>query len=102
MVLCMLYIPILAAVMKRRTLRDLKHGQPHLLVVPSEQVLRAALSLYMEDTNLPMPTPEEMLICNLHTTAEEVRIVLNSELMHPCVQCHIPPKGESPVAEGYL
>ena len=57
---------------KRRSLSDLKHGQPHLLVVPSDQVLRAALSLYMEDSDLPMPTPEEMLICNQHTTTEEV------------------------------
>ena len=38
----------------------------------SELVLKAALSLYMEDKDLPMPTPEEMLICNQHTTAEEV------------------------------
>ena len=66
---------ISAAVMTRRTFRDLKTGQPHLLVVPPEQVLRAALSLYMEDTSLPMPTPEEMLICNSHTTAEEVEMV---------------------------
>ena len=37
-----------------------------------DQVLRAALSLYMEDNDLPMPTPEEILICNPYTTAEEV------------------------------
>ena len=61
--------------MTKRTFRDLKYGQPHLLVVPPEQVLKAALSLYMADTDLPMPTPEEMLICNPHTTAEEVGMV---------------------------
>ena len=63
----------IAAVNKTRKLRDLKPGQPHLLVVQPEQVLRAALSLYMEDSSLPMPTPEEMLICNQKTTTEEVR-----------------------------
>ena len=66
------YSALSAAVNKRRRLSDLKRGQPHLLVVPPDQVMRAALSLYMEDSNLPMPTPEEMLICNQHTTAEEV------------------------------
>ena len=67
-----MYVPLSAAIMKRRTLPDLKPGQPHLLVVPPEQVLRAALSLYMEDAILPMPTPEEMLICNSHTAFEVV------------------------------
>ena len=69
---CTLYRTLSAAVNKRRSLSDLKRGQPHLLVVPPDKVLRAALSLYMEDSNLPMPTPEEMLICNQHTTTEEV------------------------------
>ena len=36
-------------------------------------VLKAALSLYMEDDDLPLPTPEEMLICNKFTSAEEVK-----------------------------
>ena len=57
---------------RKRRLSDLKSGQPHLLVVPPDQVLRTALSLYMEDPTLPMPTPEEILICNQHTTAEQV------------------------------
>ena len=63
-----------AAVSRRRNLTDLKRDQPHLLVVPPDLVLRAALSLYMEDGSLPMPTPEEMLICNQKTTAEEVEL----------------------------
>lgn len=35
-------------------------------------ILKSTLSLYMENTNLPLPTPEEVLLCNLDTTAEEV------------------------------
>ena len=69
----------------------LKTGHPNLLVVTPgnndltmcsqkfsvspcalENVLRAALSFYMEDGDLPMPTPEEMLICSEYTTSEEV------------------------------
>ena len=61
-----------ASVERERKITDLKRGQPHLLVVPPDQVLRAALSLYMEDSSLPLPTPEEMLICNQNTTSEEV------------------------------
>ena len=38
----------------------------------SEDVLRTALSLYMKDVDLPMPTLEEMLICYENTTTEEV------------------------------
>ena len=94
--LCVQWFTSSAAVQKRRTLSEniLKSGQPHLIVVPPgrhactcvctgqhvsiiyfiDRVLRAALSLYMEDINLPMPTPEEMLICNQHTTDEEVYI----------------------------
>ena len=54
----------------------LKSGQPHLLVVPQEQVLKAALSIYMEDNELPLPTPEEMLICDQQTTFEEVLLTI--------------------------
>jgi hypothetical protein len=53
----------------------LRVGQPHLLVVSPEQVLKAALSLYMEDSDLPMPTLEEILICNQDTTIEEVNLL---------------------------
>ena len=65
---------VVAVKTKRKFPDQLKPGQPHLLVVPPEQVLRAALSLYMKDGSLPMPTPEEMLICDQHTTTEEVSI----------------------------
>ena len=68
--------PCVAAVQRSRTFL-LKSGQPHLLVVPQEQVLKAALSLYMEDNDLPMPTPEEMLICDHWTTSEKVLLTLS-------------------------
>ena len=74
---------------RKRRLSDLKSGQPHLLVVPPDQVLRTALSLYMEDPTLPMPTPEEMLICNQHTTAEEVSTFISElHFVGPSMHVH--------------
>ena len=35
-------------------------------------ILRSTLSLYMEDMYFPLPTPEEVLLCNPSTTTEEV------------------------------
>lgn len=35
-------------------------------------VLKTVLTLYMEDEDLPLPTLEEVLICNSSTTAEDV------------------------------
>ena len=45
-----------------------------LISSPSEKVLRTALALYMDggDMTLPLPTHEEVLICNQTTTTEEV------------------------------
>jgi hypothetical protein len=38
-----------------------------------DNVLRTVLALFMEDEALPLPSLEEVLICNPNTTAEEVR-----------------------------
>ena len=35
-------------------------------------VLKTVLTLFMEDTALPLPTFEEVLICNSSTSVEEV------------------------------
>lgn len=37
-----------------------------------DAILRSTLSFYMENTSIPLPTPEEVLVCNPSTTAEEV------------------------------
>ena len=36
------------------------------------QMLKATLSVYMEDQGLPLPTCEEVLVCNESTSEEEV------------------------------
>lgn len=38
-----------------------------------DEVLRTVVSLFMETAELPLPTLDEVLICNEKTTAEEVR-----------------------------
>ena len=47
-------------------------NQQQFCILIQDEVLRAALSLYMGDMELPLPTPEEILICNECTTCEEV------------------------------
>ena len=38
-----------------------------------DNVLKTVLALFMEDAALPLPSLEEVLICNPNTTTEEVR-----------------------------
>lgn len=71
--------------------KSLKQGEPNLLVVHSgllifltiiiyyvnfviDQVIKTVLYLYMENEALPLPTFEEVLICNSATTTEEVTL----------------------------
>ena len=82
----------IGSVVTKRTFNDeeLKLGTPNLIVIPSgiqslsvsmqlciiiysiADILRTVLALYMDDENLPLPTLEEVLICDSTTTAEEV------------------------------
>ena len=36
--------------------------------------MKTVLHIYMEDPVMPLPTPEEVLLCNSSTTAEEVGV----------------------------
>ena len=88
-----------AALDKRTFLKLFKEGSPNLLVTSpgmpekyciiavcnwyqyfAENVLCTALSLYMEDETLPLPTLDEVLVCNTNTTAEEVYRILSTSL----------------------
>ncbi|XP_052807608.1 E3 ubiquitin-protein ligase rnf213-alpha-like isoform X3 [Mya arenaria] len=48
--------------------------QPNLVVCPSDEVLRVALSIYMHDSEQPLPQSDEVLVCTSDTTADEVSI----------------------------
>ncbi len=39
--------------------------------------------MYMKDDSLPMPTSEEVLICNKHTTLEEVTLLWKRAMGDP-------------------
>ena len=45
----------------------------------AEEVLKTALSLYMSEDGSPLPTPEELLICNERTSIEEVCVTHSSQ-----------------------
>ena len=49
-------------------------------------MLKIALSLYMGDGDCPLPTLEEMVICNENTTVEEVSVEFSRLL---CIHCSI-------------
>ena len=68
----------------------LKKGEPNLIIVPpgslqiidliitfliTADVHKTVLSLYMENKDLPLPTYEEVLLCNESTTDEEVSLL---------------------------
>ena len=48
-----------------------------------DKVLKTVLSLYMESKDLPMPTYEEVLICNENTTEEEVTLLWKRAMGDP-------------------
>ena len=48
-----------------------------------DNVLKTVLSLYMENKDLPLPTYEEVLICNESTTAEEVTLLWKRAMGDP-------------------
>lgn len=43
-----------------------------IFVMCAADVLGTVLSLYMQDSTLPLPTMEEVLICSKYTTDEDV------------------------------
>ncbi|ELT95387.1 hypothetical protein CAPTEDRAFT_208661 [Capitella teleta] len=54
---------------------SLQKGSPNLVVLPSNEVLPAVLSLYIDQTHLPLPGPDEVLMCSETTSAEEVELM---------------------------
>ncbi|XP_019863183.1 PREDICTED: E3 ubiquitin-protein ligase RNF213-like, partial [Amphimedon queenslandica] len=69
--------------LQRKFPEGLKYGEPNLLVTPPDKVFKTVLSLYMESKDLPMPTYEEVLICNENTTEEEVTLLWKRAMGDP-------------------
>ncbi|XP_077865143.1 E3 ubiquitin-protein ligase RNF213-like [Saccoglossus kowalevskii] len=62
------------SLLNRPLKRFIVPGQPNLVICSHENILSFVLSIYMEDTSLPLPTVEEVLLCTEHTTAEAVSL----------------------------
>uniref|UniRef100_A0A8C6CC37 E3 ubiquitin-protein ligase RNF213 n=1 Tax=Monodon monoceros TaxID=40151 RepID=A0A8C6CC37_MONMO len=61
---------------QRELPRGLQDGQPNLIVCGHSEVLPAALAIYMQTPNQPLPTYDEVLLCTPETTFEEVALLL--------------------------
>ena len=61
---------------QRELPRGLQDGQPNLIVCGHSEVLPAALAIYMQAPNQPLPTYDEVLLCTPETTFEEVALLL--------------------------
>lgn len=67
--------------------RGLRAGQPHLLLVCGEaEVLPAALAVYLQSPEQPLPTRDEALLCAPGTAFEEVALLLRR-----CLSPRAPP-----------
>ncbi|XP_071066939.1 E3 ubiquitin-protein ligase RNF213 isoform X2 [Dasypus novemcinctus] len=56
--------------------RGLQVGQPNLVVCGQAEVLPAALAVYMQAPEQPLPTYDEVLLCTPDTSFEEVALLL--------------------------
>ncbi|XP_031417458.1 E3 ubiquitin-protein ligase rnf213-beta isoform X2 [Clupea harengus] len=61
---------------KRKLPPGFQEGRPNLLLCPATEVLRTALSVYMESPDQTLPSTDEVLMCQGDTTEEQVEIFL--------------------------
>uniref|UniRef100_A0A3B3SIL3 RING-type E3 ubiquitin transferase n=1 Tax=Paramormyrops kingsleyae TaxID=1676925 RepID=A0A3B3SIL3_9TELE len=58
----------------------LQGGRPNLVLCPKADVLGTALSIYMHSAEQPLPSCDEVLLCQEETTAEQVELFLRRAL----------------------
>lgn len=61
---------------KRQLPKGLAPGSPNLIVCPHNDVLTSCISIYMSSEDQPLPTYDEVLLCNPSTPFEQVEIFL--------------------------
>ncbi|XP_072098539.1 E3 ubiquitin-protein ligase rnf213-alpha-like isoform X2 [Mobula birostris] len=59
---------------------SMHQGRPNLIVCPQPEVLTAALCIYMQNEEQPLPTYDEVLLCSEETTCQEVELFLRRAL----------------------
>ncbi|XP_067914411.1 E3 ubiquitin-protein ligase rnf213-alpha-like isoform X2 [Heterodontus francisci] len=65
---------------RRQLPPSLHHGRPNLIVCAQPEIFRAALYVYMQNQEQPLPTYDEVLLCSEETTYEEVELFLRRAL----------------------
>lgn len=60
----------------RQLPKGMKVGQPNLVLCGSSEVLQAALAVYLQSPEQPLPSYDEVLLCTPGTTFEEVALLL--------------------------
>lgn len=63
-------------IIRRQLPRGLSPGNPNLIVCPHNDILTACISIYMSNEDQPLPTYDEVLLCNPSTPYEQVEIFL--------------------------
>ncbi|XP_061741549.1 E3 ubiquitin-protein ligase rnf213-alpha-like isoform X1 [Nerophis ophidion] len=69
---------------KRESPIGLAAGNPNLIVCPHKEVLTSCISIYMASEGEPLPTYDEVLLCNSSTTYEQVELFLRRCFMAGC------------------
>uniref|UniRef100_A0A2K6FX44 E3 ubiquitin-protein ligase RNF213 n=1 Tax=Propithecus coquereli TaxID=379532 RepID=A0A2K6FX44_PROCO len=74
---CLAHLAVMGGPPPERQLPGGLHvGQPNLVVCGHSEVLPAALAIYMQAPDQPLPTYDEVLLCTPGTTFEEVALLL--------------------------
>ncbi|XP_030645559.1 E3 ubiquitin-protein ligase rnf213-alpha-like [Chanos chanos] len=63
-------------IIRRELPKGLAVGQPNLIVCPPVEILTSCISIYMNSQQEPLPTFDEVLLCNPSTPYEEVELFL--------------------------
>ncbi|XP_061556782.1 E3 ubiquitin-protein ligase rnf213-alpha isoform X1 [Phycodurus eques] len=69
---------------ERELPKSIKAGNPNLIVCPHTAVLTSCISIYMTSKDQPLPTYDEVLLCNSSTTYEQVELFLRRCLRPGC------------------
>nr|XP_019957387.1 PREDICTED: E3 ubiquitin-protein ligase RNF213 [Paralichthys olivaceus] len=61
---------------RRQLPKGLVTGKPNLIICPQDEVLTSCISIYMSSEGEPLPTYDEVLLCNSSTPYEQVELFL--------------------------
>eukprot|EP00118_Oscarella_pearsei_P024152 m.300392 g.300392 ORF g.300392 m.300392 type:complete len:777 (+) comp40798_c0_seq2:3410-5740(+) len=62
-------------------------GKPNLIVVCEAELIQTVLGFYMEDPDRSLPSAQEVLLCSVATTAEDVTLFWRRAIKDPSQSC---------------